>query len=304
VSIVALLLAVLGAFSGGPQVPIGIDLLKVGPVLSAGPAGSWDGALVESPMVFQDGPLWRMVYVGYSGSPGAPEMPALGTAIARSPAGPWHDEGRFLDGPASGPFVWRDRGLYRLFYICLGAGGYEQGTKELCEATSPDFRAWTRLGPIVEPTGSGWASTAIWHPSLVERDGTYYLFFNANGDHESIGFATSRDLVRWTMQGQVLDRTTGWESAWVGDPFVYRIGSTWWMAYYGTDGSISQDGLAWTTDAAFPRGWQRWAGNPVLRVAGEQVAAKPAIVIDSGTYYHFYTAAHDDRRAIALAVAR
>ena len=312
------------------DLPRGYNLTKQGIVIERGASSSWKEALVESPNVFwsPEAGKYAMVFVGYSGTPASPTEGAIGVATADSPDGPWTEYGSnpfFSKSGAgddshgtSGPFVWYEDETYHLFYIGLTAGGYEGGTKTICYATSTDWvpgtnaGTWTRAGAVISPFGSGWRQTAIWHPNIVKRGSTYYLFFNAgDGTSESIGYATSTDLATWTVDdvnSPVLEKGSGtWDGSHVGDPYVYRLGETWYMAYFGFDGTNASDGLAFTSDADFPLGWTKFAGNPVLIFGGaddSKHAHKPSIWITPTKHYHWYTAvttASPEKREIALA---
>ncbi|HVX50947.1 MAG TPA: glycoside hydrolase family 43 protein, partial [Chitinophagaceae bacterium] len=46
--------------------------------------------------------------------------------------------------------------------------------------SSPDLIHWTKHSRIVDTTSVKWAKRAMWAPSVVEKDGKYYLFFGAN----------------------------------------------------------------------------------------------------------------------------
>lgn len=325
----------IGANIGGAAVPEspfhhhdlvhGYDLTKLGIVIERGDSGSWKEALVESPNVFWDPRTGKyvMVFVGYSGTPASPTEGALGYATADDPAGPWTEYGSnpFFSKSGSGddshgcsgPLVWYEDGTYHLYYIGLTASGYEQGTKSICHATSSDFSSWTRHGAVIETLAGGWREDAVWHPNIVRRGSLYYLFFNATGTvTERIGYATSTDLDTWTVDdtnSPVLSEGTGgqWDDGHIGDPYVYRIGETWYMAYYGYDGTNSRDGIAYTSDADFPLGWTKFSGNPVLDLGttfDEDAAHKPSIWLNATRYFHFYTAVSDSflKREIALAV--
>lgn len=296
---------------------VGAALVKHGVVIAPGSAGSWNEAIVESPAIFWDASIgkYRMVFTGYNAGPTAA---AIGCATSANLIGPWDQsaDNPILAGSGSGadsagctgPLVWYENGTYHLFYIGLTATGYEGGAKSLCLATSTDFSTWTRHGAVISPSGSGWRAAAIWHPSIVKRGSTYYLFFNATGTSETIGYATSMDLLAWTVDdvnSPLISAGTGWESANVGDPSVYLVGSTWWMAYYGFNGTNAYDGLASTSDANFPLGWTKYASNPVLSPSAgidALYAHKPFIIDDGNVYWHWYTAVSlANVRQIALA---
>lgn len=63
--------------------------------------------------------------------------------------------------------------------------------------SSTDLITWTKHERIVDTSSVKWARKAMWAPSIVEKDGWYYLFFGANdiqNDQErgGIGVARSR----------------------------------------------------------------------------------------------------------------
>src|SRR6476619_4824758 len=46
--------------------------------------------------------------------------------------------------------------------------------------SSNDLVIWTKHARIVDTASVKWAKRAMWAPSIVEKDGWYYLFFGAN----------------------------------------------------------------------------------------------------------------------------
>jgi beta-xylosidase len=63
--------------------------------------------------------------------------------------------------------------------------------------SSTDLVTWTKHPRIVDTSAVTWARRAMWAPSIVEKDGWYYLFFGANdiqNDQQrgGIGVARSR----------------------------------------------------------------------------------------------------------------
>lgn len=309
--------------------PKGYTLTKKGAVIAKG-GGGFKNNLVESPMVFWDYKIgkYRMVFVGYSGV-GSPIAASLGYATSPD-LETWSEFGTSFFGASgtigapdrygtSGPYVWLENNTYYLYYISLDGPGYEGGTKRLCLATSTDFITWTRLGAVISPFGSGWRSVQVYHPCIVKHRGIYYMFFNAADSgtlNESIGYATSTDLLTWTVDdvnSPILQRTGGnnnWESNLVGDPVVYKIGRVWYMAYYGAAvAGGASDGIATTTEELFPLGWTRFSGNPVLTMGSagsidDTYAHKPFIMVTAAKHYHWYTAVSNaiSTRQIAVAV--
>jgi beta-xylosidase len=63
--------------------------------------------------------------------------------------------------------------------------------------SSTDLVAWTKHPRIVDTARVKWATRAMWAPSVIHKDGWYYLFFGANdiqkdGQPGGIGVARSR----------------------------------------------------------------------------------------------------------------
>ena len=251
----------------------------------------------------------------------------------KSPANPILKPSGKMGDPDShgvtGPFVLprsvSGKGVYYMYYFGTTNHGYESGRKTMNLATSEDLTTWHRYdgNPIIEPDNSGpitaWRNEAIWHPNVVRDGDTFFMFFNTSGIHndhheEFIGYATSVDLVYWIVDDAnspivVGSRQSGaWDSSGrAGDPSVFRLGDTWYMAFYSWDGEKSQDGMMSTSAVEFPLGWRPFACNPVLRygVAGSfdaQHAGKPFVIRTETDHYHFYTAVDESgRREIAVA---
>jgi beta-xylosidase len=63
--------------------------------------------------------------------------------------------------------------------------------------SSPDLVAWKKHPRVLDIADVAWARRAVWAPSIVEKDGWFYLFFSANdiqkdGEPGGIGVARSR----------------------------------------------------------------------------------------------------------------
>src|SRR6058998_2324384 len=46
--------------------------------------------------------------------------------------------------------------------------------------SSKDLVTWTKHSRILDVADVAWAKRALWAPSVVEKDGWYYIFFGAN----------------------------------------------------------------------------------------------------------------------------
>src|SRR3954465_6276975 len=61
--------------------------------------------------------------------------------------------------------------------------------------SSTDLVTWTKHERIVDTASVKWAKRAMWAPSIIEKDGWYYLFFGANdiqNDQQAGGIGVAR----------------------------------------------------------------------------------------------------------------
>jgi beta-xylosidase len=61
--------------------------------------------------------------------------------------------------------------------------------------SSPDLITWTKHARVVDTTRVTWAKRAVWAPSVVEKGGSYYVFFGANdiqNDNQNGGIGVAR----------------------------------------------------------------------------------------------------------------
>lgn len=105
--------------------------------------------------------------------------------------------------------------------------------------SSPDLVHWTKHPNILSDKQISWLRLALWAPSIVRKDGKFYLFFGANDVHEGecggIGVAIAdnpagpfEDAIGRPLIGEIVN------GAQPIDQFVYqdpRSGN--WYMYYG-----------------------------------------------------------------------
>jgi beta-xylosidase len=105
--------------------------------------------------------------------------------------------------------------------------------------SSRDLVTWTRHPHVLDTANVKWAHRAVWAPSVVEKEGWYYLFFGANdiqkdGELGGIGVARSRspagpftDHLGKPLVGQFEN------GAQPIDPFVFRDEDGAYYLIYG-----------------------------------------------------------------------
>ena len=104
--------------------------------------------------------------------------------------------------------------------------------------SSKDLVKWKKHPNVLTSANVKWANKAMWAPAILEKDGTYYLFFSANDVHEGevggIGVATSRkpqgpykDALGRPLIQQIVN------GAQPIDQFVFRDDDGQYYMYYG-----------------------------------------------------------------------
>ncbi len=178
----------------------------------------------------------------------------LGTCLAPSPVPAWDDYTTWTGSVLRGP-----DGLWHLFYT--GATRAEDGLyQRIGHATSTDLHNWSRVGSgfCLDLKGPGAASyeaehrVGHWHDRAMrdpwvmrDPDGPGWLMYftarapgiaepNAGG---AIGFATSPDLMTWTLQPPVF--TGGFGQLEV--PQVFQAGAKWYCLFCTSGHQWSQD---------------------------------------------------------------
>lgn len=105
--------------------------------------------------------------------------------------------------------------------------------------SSTDLGAWTRHSRILDLADVAWGHRALWAPSIVEKDGWYYLFFSANdiqSDDELGGIGVARAR---TPEGPFHDYLgkplidAFHNGAQPIDPFVFQDADGAWYITYG-----------------------------------------------------------------------
>ncbi len=195
-------------------------------------------------------------------------------------------------------------GLFHMFYMRHNMSGVEDSTeRDIGHAVSVDMVAWTQLSPVLPIRPDKWDNLHVWSPTMIEQDGTWYMFYTgvtavpgAGGELQRIGVATSTDLFSWqrydqpAFSGTMVPWAFSDSSTYAGcqfrDPFVMRDPARpgkWLLYYVATPASaldqiivgVAQNdgGLTpwsdlmplWATDAAHYWGWSE---SPFLHPHG------------------------------------
>lgn len=104
--------------------------------------------------------------------------------------------------------------------------------------SSPDLVQWTKHERILDTARVKWAKRAMWAPSIIEKDGKYFLFFGANDVHEAevggIGVAIAddpagpfRDYLGKPLIGEIHN------GAQPIDQFIFKDNDQYYLIYGG-----------------------------------------------------------------------
>ncbi len=191
---------------------------------------------------------------------------------------------------ALNPSVVESGGLLYNFY-----SGYDGKVWSTGLATSADGLHWTKKGRVLAPDPATWEGGYIAANGAAARVGNeFYYWYQANRQPR-IGLAKSKDGMVWTKMPEPVLGTGprgSWDEQAAADPYVIRIGETFYMYYLGEDRARRQRlGVARSTDGVM---WQKSRANPILELGNagtfdEIGLGEPAVWKSENSYWMLYT---------------
>lgn len=105
--------------------------------------------------------------------------------------------------------------------------------------SSPDLVNWTKHERVLDTVNVKWAKFAVWAPSIMEKDGKYFLFFGANdiqnnNEYGGIGVAVADNPAgpfKDYLGKPLIDKFHN--GAQPIDQFVYKDGDQYYLFYGG-----------------------------------------------------------------------
>lgn len=188
---------------------------------------------------------------------------------------------------------------YKMWY----AGQYFNAYRyDIGYATSPDGINWSKYASPVVQVGAAadWDGGFIEGPSVLKEGNTYkmwYAGYSLVNGKTNLGYATSTDGMNWSKYtgNPVMEVTPGeWDSIYVQDPHVLKIGNEYHMWYGGAsqyDFYGQETGYAHSVDGI---NWVKSPANPVLTRGGignwdANTASFPSVMLDADTLKLWYT---------------
>jgi predicted GH43/DUF377 family glycosyl hydrolase len=207
------------------------------------------------------------------------------------------------------PVVLKNGSRYQMWYT-----GQARGRSWIGYATSQDGKTWQRVSdkPVLAAEQS-WEKVAVMCPHVLydEPNKLYRMWYSGGEQYEpnAVGYATSRDGVRWTKHDRnpifQPDLHVAWEKDRVTGCQVLRHGTWHWMFYIGfRDRDHAQIGLARSKDGI--TGWQRHPANPILRPGKDKwdhdALYKPYALFDGRRWLLWYNGRKGSVEQIGLAL--
>ena len=157
--------------------------------------------------------------------------------------------------------------------------------------SSKNLNKWTKHERIISTNEISWLREALWAPSIVQKDGKYYLFFSCNNIHEGeyggIGVAVAdspagpyKDLLGKPLIGEIINK------AQPIDQFVFQdpASGNWYM-YYGGWRRCNMVRLSDDFTHLIPFD----DGQMVKEVTPENYVEGPFMFVKDGKYYFMWS---------------
>jgi predicted GH43/DUF377 family glycosyl hydrolase len=163
--------------------------------------------------------------------------------------------------------------------------GWSTGTLSVAYAESNDGVTWTLGGSVI--TGSD-----IAHGCVVHFGSTYYAFYvpNTATNSQFDLWQSSNGKTGWVKTNTAVLSIGGvgaWDHLNIFNPYVFQVGSTYYMFYTGRSATNYSVGYATSTDLV---NWTKFGSNPVIADGGAN-GASPSngkLITKSGGLYYLW----------------
>jgi beta-xylosidase len=195
------------------------------------------------------------------------------------------------------PFVLQDHGTYYLY----GTTAYHTG---FTVYTSTDLVHWEDAGLCFKKSEGDWPQRDFWAPEVVERNGTYYIYFAAQherGGQRRICIATATSPTGpFTLAPKPLLETGSYI-----DPHPYKDPATGtWYCYIVGEGK-TRNGIY---GGKLDRAMTSFVTSPTLVLKSSAAwehdwNEAPEVLFHKGYYYMMYSGYAFDKRGYAVGYA-
>jgi len=239
------------------------------PLLDAGRPGTFDenGAVVCSVVPGSVPGRWLMYYVGFELGTQIRYRLLTGIALSDDDGQTWR---RWRETPAlerspqelffrCGPFVQREAGGYRMWYIAgsqwTQVHGKPMPVYELRYLESSDGLAWGDTGQLCMALDPQRDEHGFGRPWVMHEEGLYQLYYSirrASLGAYRLGFATSVNGLDWQRDDAAMGldvSAEGWDSQAIMYAAALRVGERTYCFYNGNDFGRDGIGVAVRDDA-------------------------------------------------------
>lgn len=239
------------------------------PLVDLGARGAFDDSGVTLGSILSDGNEAYIYYTGwkrrrinvtYELSIGILFWHASKRSFSRLYAGPILAQDRHHPFLVAGPFVMRDKDIYRMWY-CSGTewricSGNPEPIYTVFYAESLDGINWTpQIGPVIEYKFDGEVVSAPW---ILKNGDLYHMWYSTRGSgtknakNFTIGYAESTDGIKWHRRDELagISRSeSGWDSEMICYPSFFAHEDVVYMFYSGN--SVGKGGFGYAVTKNF-----------------------------------------------------
>lgn len=219
------------------------------PILELGSLGAFDDSgVMPSWIINHDGKKY-MYYTGWTIGVTVPFYFYVGLAISqdggttfqRFSLAPVLDRGNIDPYLTASPSVIVENGIWRIWYVSGVRWVIENGKPKhyyhIKYAESQDGIHWDKNGVVCIDFKSK-DEYALARPCVIKENGTYRMWYSYRGESYRIGYAESKDGIRWQRKDEKAGidvSESGWDSEMVEYAFVFSHAGKKYMLYNGND---------------------------------------------------------------------
>jgi hypothetical protein len=236
------------------------EILQVSdrPVIGLGPLGSFDDSGVTSSWIVDHNSKKYQYYTGWSLGVTVPFYFYIGLAVREDGAerfckiseAPVLGRNRTDPYLTASPCVLIEDGVWRMWYVSCTRWEMEKNRPKhyyhIKYAESKDGLSWKNAGVVCIDFKSK-DEYALSRPCVIKEDGFYKMWYSYRGQSYRIGYAESKDGIRWKRKDEEVGidvSRSGWDSEMIEYPFVFDHKGKRYMLYNGDGYGKTGIGLA------------------------------------------------------------
>lgn len=247
----------IGYFEVDTNHPKEILYITEKPVLELGSLGMFDDSGVMPSWIVESNQKKYLYYTGWTVGVTVPFYFYVGLAesrdggktfqrLSRAPILERNEIDPYL---TASPCVIIENGTWRMWYVSCTRwemnGGKPKHKYHVKYAESKDGINWERRGLVCIDFKSD-NEYAIARPCVLKEDGIYKMWYSYRGESYRIGYAESRDGIRWERKDDeagINVSESGWDSEMIEYAFVFKHKAKKYMLYNGN--GYSKTGLGY-----------------------------------------------------------